>query len=760
MQGLNARQAISLLAAAVALTACGGGDTGNTTAPPATQVAAATCATPPQLFTATVWPTLSSTCVVCHRAGAVASGTRLVFAAGGSAEVNYGILRTFASANSDLLMSKSIGLPTHTGGKVLGDANSQQYKDLASLLPKLKESCSTEVIATGQFWNQVQFADNATTLGKAAHLFAGRPPTETEYSTVAAGGDAALRMTMRGYMDGGPSFDRFMTEVGHTQFLVNGVVVLGQNRGLDARDWPMAAAVINNQNAPAGVRARFDTTMRNEPINLLKYITKNDRPATELVAGSYTVVTGLVAPLLGAQVTGTFMNPADDNEFLPATLPNARLGGNYRHSGVLTQHAYLDRLPTTDTNRNRHRISETMRRFAAMYIPELASRPLEDGVFRLPTMDNPGCAVCHDVMDPMAAGFQNFAPNNRFRPNGTGAMAHSLPQVYLANNYPTDAKGNRYYQDNDNWYRDAKAPGYGSTPMPMGYNNPGAEQWLGQQIANDPRFALGMTHFMYKGLTGREPLRAPADTSGPEAAGRLAAYNAQHDDFNQVAQSFAAGGYKIKDLLVGLMMSKSLRATGVTGTVTTERASSLAEIGGGKLLTATMLNQKLAGLVGSGAPELNNAFAGAALGYTNFNGIDRNSRQTDFTSTQVSVGDQIVVRNSCRWTMADFNKPMATRMLFPGVSMTDTPVSKASSDKILVNLTYLMKRLWLQDVTTSDPEVQRVYDMMAAVYADRANQSPMPLSCELNDGNDPTYSGRMWSAAVMYMITDPKFLTW
>jgi len=77
---------------------------------------------------------MSSTCVVCHRAGAVASGTRLVFAAGGSAEMNYGVLRTFAAANGDLLMSKSIGLPTHTGGKVYGDANSQQYKDLAALL--------------------------------------------------------------------------------------------------------------------------------------------------------------------------------------------------------------------------------------------------------------------------------------------------------------------------------------------------------------------------------------------------------------------------------------------------------------------------------------------------------------------------------------------------------------------------------------------------------------------------------------------------
>ena len=80
----NARIAIPLLAVVGALSGCGGGDkesTAPTPAPAPTQVAATTCATPPQLFTATVWPSMSSTCVVCHRAGAVASGTRLVFAA-------------------------------------------------------------------------------------------------------------------------------------------------------------------------------------------------------------------------------------------------------------------------------------------------------------------------------------------------------------------------------------------------------------------------------------------------------------------------------------------------------------------------------------------------------------------------------------------------------------------------------------------------------------------------------------------------------
>ena len=636
---LNARIAIPLLAVVGALSGCGGGDKETTASAPAATVAAATCATPPQLFTATVWPSMSSTCVVCHRTGAVASGTRLVFAVGASPEMNYGVLRTFAAANGDLLMSKSIGLPTHSGGKVYGDANSQQYKDLAALLPKLKESCSTEVLATGQFWNGVKFADDATMLAKASVLFAGRNPTPTEKAAVAGGGDAVLRQQIRAYMDNGPAFDAFLTEAGHVQYLVNGVVVFDNDRGLDAADFPLAADVINNNNPPAGVRARFETTMRFEPVNFMKYIVKNDRSWKDIVAGRYTVLNGVTAPLLGAQVQGTFMNPADDNEFLPAVIPNARLGGNREHAGVLAMHATLDRFPTTETNRNRHRVSELMKRYTGVYIPQLASRPLEDGQFRVTVMDNPGCAVCHDVMDPIAAGLQNWPMNNRFRPNGAAAMAHALDNTYMSTNYMNDAKGNEFYQPNDNWYRDAKAPGYGSTPMPNGYNNPKAAEWLGDQIAADPRFAMGAVGFFHRVVFHREPLQAPTDTTGPDAAARLAAYNAQQDEFKELAARFAAGGYKVKDLLVDLILSKEARASSVTEPVSAQKAASLVAIGNGHLLSTSRLNRKFVGLLGSAYAPFNNPFAGPGLAYGAFDGLAQKTPQVNFTTNQVTTLD-------------------------------------------------------------------------------------------------------------------------
>ena len=757
---LNARIAIPLLAVVGALSGCGGGDTGSTAAAPApAQPAAATCATPPQAFTATVWPSMASTCVVCHRAGAVASGTRLVFAAGASAEMNYGVLRTFAAANGDLLLSKSIGLPTHTGGKVYGDANSQQYKDLAALLPKLKESCSTEVLATGEFYKGVKFADDLTMLSKASVLFAGRNPTAMEKAAVSGGGEAVLRQQIRAFMDNGPSFDAFLTEAGHVQYLVNGVVVFDNDRGLDAADFPLAAAVINNQNPPAGVRARFETTMRFEPVNLMKYIVKGDRSWKEIVSAKYTVLNGVTAPLLGAQVQGTFMNPADDNEFLPAVIPNARLGGNREHAGVLAMHATLDRFPTTETNRNRHRVSELMKRYVGVYIPQLASRPLEDGQFRVTVMDNPGCAVCHDIMDPIAAGLQNWAPDNRYRPMGAAATAHALPNVYLSTNYMNDAKGNEFYQMGDNWFRDSKAPGYGNTPMPNGYNNPRAAEWLGDQLAADPRFAMGAVQFWHKALFHREPLQAVIDSTGPDAAARLAAYNAQQDEFKELAARFAAGGYKVKDLLVDLVLSKEGRANGVTQPVSAQRATSLAAIGNGHLYSTSRLNRKFVGLLGSAYAPFNNPFAGPGLAYGAFDGLAQKTPQTNFTTNQVTTLDVALLTSSCTWTQADFAKAPAARLLFPAVTMTDTPATQAGKDKILANIVYLHEALWNERVTTTDAEVQRTYALLEALYSDRATAPARPVTCQLNAGNDATYMGRAWASVVMYMTGDHRFLT-
>ena len=195
----------------------------------------------------------------------------------------------------------------------------------------------------------------------------------------------------------------------------------------------------------------------------MKYIVKNDLDWREIVTGKYTVLNSITATTLGAQVQGTYMDPANDNELLPAIMPNLRSpngirGGRWRVSDSVVPRSF----PQYGYERSssyRQRDVEAIHR--AVY--PAAGIALEDGVFRNAVTDNPGCAVCHDVMDPMGGALQNWAPNNRYRPNGQGAAADILPNYYKSTDFMDAPKGGEYYQMGDKWFRDRKAPGYGNT---------------------------------------------------------------------------------------------------------------------------------------------------------------------------------------------------------------------------------------------------------------------------------------------------------
>src|SRR4030095_2739722 len=212
------------------------------------------------------------------------------------------------------------------------------------------------------------------------------------------------REQIRLYMQG-PAFDRFLDEAGDTHFLKRGATIFGNGMGLNATDLPSAADVINNTNLAAGVRNRFQNSMMREPIELMKYIVKNDRSWTDMTSASYTVVNGVMAQYLAPRMSGTFVNPMDDMEFLPAVLPNQRLAGDRDQAGVLGTQTWLSRNPTTPTKRNRHRVYVMAKQFLGTDVATLAMRPIDDAPgFKIPTVENPACAACHSVIDPMAAG--------------------------------------------------------------------------------------------------------------------------------------------------------------------------------------------------------------------------------------------------------------------------------------------------------------------------------------------------------------------
>jgi hypothetical protein len=108
--------------------------------------------------------------------------------------------------------------------------------------------------------------------------------------------------------------------------------------------------------------------------------------------------------------------------------------------------------------------------------------------------------------------------------------------------------------------------------------------------------------------------------------------------------------------------------------------------------------------------------------------------------------------------MTDFNKATTNRLLFAGVTLTDTPATPTGEAAIAATIKSLHKSLLREDLAVTDAEVQRTLGLFKAVWADRATAPTRPTNCAYNNTNDPNYTGRSWAAVVGYMIGDEKFL--
>ncbi len=692
-----------------------------------------------------------------------------MFSPGGTAVANYNVTRNFALTKGALLLSKSIGQPTHAGGAPFVNANSVAYQNLSALLPVLQGACPAPSPVpppvSGAFWNGVGFADNATVLAKASILFASRKPTDAERQAVAAGGEAALRTTMLAMMQG-PVFERFVHEVVETHFLPQGVTVFGNGIGLTSEDFASLTNILVTGTPENTYANRFRSSISYEGVELAKYIVRNNRPWTDMVAGNYTVMNGTIHRFVGATLEGAFTNPEDDTEWRRGTWASPRLGGTREHAGVLSTHAWLNRFPTSPSNRNRHRARILSKQFLATNLLSLAVRPSDENSaqFLVPWLENPGCKVCHDVMDPMAAGFQNWAdPSNRYLPYRDGAGTdHALPGNYRNPSYPRDANGQAYYRLGDVWFRDSVAPGFNGIPMPGGYTgNKTALQWLGNQVATDPRFALGAVYFWYQGVFGREPLALPTNTSDPAYANLLSAYTTQNAELMEIATRFATdrgrGAYNVKELLADLLLSRWYRAQTVTG-LTSARAFELHDVQPVMMLNPAHLQRKMVALLGRGYDPLRFPYEGVGLRYGEFDGRSRTQRANSYTTMQTSVIDRMVSQQVCTLTREDFLRPAVSRFLFPQVALTDTPATTAGAQAIVENIRFLHLSLLKEDLPANHPEVQATYKLFQDIWNDRNNAGILSSACTYNAGNDPNYTARTWMSVVAYLIGDPKFL--
>ena len=412
---------------------------------------------------------IQTKCVNCHVAGGLSGNTRLVFVRSSDTPDHEALnLRTLQSLLDDLadegggtyILNKIQGV-SHGGGAQV-PAGTPEFENMARFLGLLGAGEPFKgPILPGELFNTVLMASPRKTLRRAALIFAGRIPTEAEYAAVENGDESVLRATIRGLMEG-PQFHEFLLRASNDRLLTD----RNTGRVIDSDSFieftkenyrrRRVAHTIDNRHAWDEYylwRSLVDHGARRAPLELIAYVVENDLPYTEILTADYIMANPWAAAAYGASTR--FDDPTDPYEFKPSRIVSyyrrgegyeaeydraigatriidpGPLSTDYPHAGILNTTVFLQRYPTTATNRNRARSRWTYYHFLGVDVEKSASRttdPVALADTNNPTMHNPNCTVCHSVLDPVAGAFQNYGDEGFYKDQWGGM--DSLDEFY------------------------------------------------------------------------------------------------------------------------------------------------------------------------------------------------------------------------------------------------------------------------------------------------------------------------------------------
>ena len=688
------------------------------------------CVPQDRFFMREVWaPAVKTSCMGCHNPqGAARESNFLLYGEGWGnyIELNMGILSEFAATKRDgesVLLLKPLGRVSHGGGAVIQEGD-DTYNRLKAFIDRVESPVECAAANDEDFYQDVLFLDSEQTLRKATLSLAGRLPTDAE---LAGDMDTVLDSVMSE-----PEFEARLMEVFNDLLLTD--QYLPGDTAIDLLDedvFPNARYYenIGDDQARNDERDRANDAIAREPIMLMMHIIKNNRPWTEILEADYTVVNPFSARVYGIDAEVTFNDPNDPNEWVEARIPGQP------HAGVLTTPTYLNRYPTTDTNRNRHRSAIFYKYFLATDVLKLAERPIDptqSDLSQNPTLFDADCTVCHHAVDPIAGAFQNWDERGRYMPRETG------------------------------WYTDMLPPGMENKTIPSDQWGESL-QWLASQSVSDSRFALSAIEHAYRMLTGQDPLTLPTDATRADYDAAFRAYEVQHEYFKQLSDKFVESNYDFKTLIKEVVKSPYYRAWNARS-VSPKRQSELAELGTARLLTPEMLHRKIIATTGTewrvnDRPVLmsTNEFK---LLYGGIDSISITTRMKALNPLAASIARRMSNEVSCLATAQDFSRPQEERFMFPNVTLDDTPNSNEAA--IRENIKHLHWQLLGEKLEDGDPELERAYTLFRDVWQDGQNNdygTGLPGMCQGdNVGDDPNYTVRSWMAVVSYMLSSYKFL--
>jgi hypothetical protein len=597
-------------------------------------------------------------------------------------------------------------------------------------------------------------APDTETLRKAALHLVSRLPTAAEIARVNNEGPAGLRNVLDGMMSE-PAFYERLSEIFNDW--------LHTNRYLSPNG---SEAAINLMSGFTNARW-FDKEVKDEeytrnrlltndsiatePLELINYVAKYNLPATEILTADYMMVNGYSAKSYGI-IDVEFDDEWDPEEFRPARLPGVP------HAGILTSRMFLNRYPTTATNRNRARARVVYDLFLDVDILGLDGvRPngaAVDIARNAPTMENPDCVKCHSLLDPVASAFQNWSSGGKY----------SVPR---------------------SWYNDMFQAGFAGVALPA-ENKADQTGWLAARIAADPRFDDAMVRLVYRGLTGNEPLRTPAADA---TTAQSEAYRTESDVLAGIKARFIAEGRKLKTLVREIVLSPYWRAEGLANS---GFAMVHAETGSAQLLTPELLHRKLTALFGfewrgpldqysanirnSSTPRLIARQYYQQL-YGGIDSVSVTERLNAPNGLMAKVQERMANEMACYAVPNDFLTVKDSRRLFPHVETTTTPGSQNNA-AIKANIQHLHRYLLGEELALDSAELTHTYKLFYDVQQDglskigtQSESTRLPSRCQrtksldtgtaLDGGgltSDPNYTIRAWTAVVAYLLSDYRFV--
>jgi len=619
----------------------------------------------------------------------------------------------------------------------------------------------TSAAGSGKALAAIEMLPLDATLRAASLQLVSRLPSTSEQALVAAQGEAGLRTVLDGMMTE-PAFYNRLSEIFNDWLLTNRYL---STNGSEAaiqlmRRYPTARWYDPGASS-RGTDYVFnrDTTndsVAREPLELINYVVRNNKPMTEILTANYAMLNGFSARSYGVD-TSVFTNVSDPNEFRPVKLSGTP------HAGILSSLMFLNRYPTSATNRNRARSRVVYDLFLDVDILALdGARP--DGTAvdissTAPTLENADCVKCHSLLDPIASSFKNW--------NLAGSFVK--PRT---------------------WYTDMFQAGFNGTAFPV-TSSEEPLQWLTARIVQDARFDSAIVRLLYTGMTGQEPLDAPGANATPA---ETEAYLAESAHLDEIQAKYVAANRTLKTLVKEIVLSPYWRADGLSDPA---QGVVHAATGAARLLTPEMLHRKLNALFGfEWRGTLNSYSSNVKLLSTArlldrrqyfgqiYGGIDSftiTERLSDPNGLMVFVQERMANEMACYAVPNDFLPPKSQRRLFAGVEKTTQLATTQDRDAVKATIVHLHKYLLGESLALNDPEITATYQLFEAVLVEGRKRvgvselTTLPALCQRNndmltgaslssggvDGrlrDDPQYVIRAWMAVVAYLLADYRFL--